>query len=331
MLLEKGQKLELAVDSTDLVEASSRPRYSVILPIYNEESCLREIVGRVGSAMDAMNTSYEIICVDDCSTDSTWSIIESLHSTRPSVKGVRFFRNFGHQIAVFAGISHTTGDYIAVLDADGQDPPELLPRMFQKCREGYDVVYAVRRNRKEHIGKRFAYALFYRFFRRLVPFDVPLDSGDFSVFTRSVASFISSRTEKKPFIRGLRSWHGGKQVAFEYDRQKRAAGEPKYTLLKLVMLALNASVSFSKIPLRVISLVGLIISPIAFLLGVILIILKLSVGINLSGWTSIATLIIFFGGIHLFVLGIIGEYIGDIFDEVKNRPVFLVEQKIGLD
>jgi dolichol-phosphate mannosyltransferase len=306
-------------------------QYSVIVPIYNEESCLREVVGRISKALDPLQATYEIICVDDCSQDSTWSIIQGLHADNASVKGLRFFRNFGHQIAVFAGIGHSKGEYIAVIDADGQDPPELLPQMFQKCREGYDVVYAVRRKRKEHLAKRLAYTLFYRFFKLIVPFEVPLDSGDFSVFSRPVARFIASRTEKRPFIRGLRSWHGGKQAAFEYERQKRASGEPKYTVFALVMLALNASVSFSKIPLRIISVAGLIISPIAFLLGIALVVLKLSVGVNLSGWTSIATLVIFFGGINLFVLGIIGEYLGDIFDEVKNRPVFLVEQKLGLD
>ena len=151
------------------------------------------------------------------------------------------------------------------------------------------------------------------------------------MFSRPVAAFISSRTEKRPFIRGLRSWHGGKQIAFEYERQKRAGGQPKYNLFALVMLALNASVSFSKLPLRIISVAGLIISPIAFLSGIGIVLLKLLVGVNLSGWTSIATLVIFFGGVNLFVLGILGEYVGDIFDEVKNRPVFLVDQTRGFD
>ena len=306
-------------------------RYSVILPIYNEESCLREVVERIVKALDLSGEPYEIICVDDCSKDSTWPIISEIHRTNASVKGIHFIRNFGHQIGIFAGIKHCKGEYIAVLDADGQDPPELLPQMFQKCRQGYDVVYAVRRKRKEHILKRMAYALFYRFFKVIVPFEVPLDSGDFSVFSRSVADFLSSRTEKKPFIRGLRSWHGGKQAAFEYERQKRLSGDPKYTLLKLIMLALNASISFSKVPLRLISITGIIISGIAFLAGMAILVMKFTAGINLIGWTSTAFLIMFFGGLNLFVLGIIGEYIGDIFDEVKNRPVFLIDQKLGID
>ena len=306
-------------------------RYSIILPIYNEESCLKEVITRICNVMEQMHEVYEIICVDDCSKDSTWAIIEQFHVKNHAIKGIHFLRNFGHQIGVFAGIKHSNGQYIAILDADGQDPPELLPDMFKKCREGYDVVYAVRRKRKENIFKRAAYALFYRFFKAIVPFEVPLDSGDFSVFSRAVADFISSRTEKRPFIRGLRSWHGGKQTAFEYDRQRRLSGEPKYTLLKLIMLALNASVSFSKVPLRLISISGIVMSLIAFLTGVGLIILRYTIGINLIGWTSTAALIIFFGGINLFVLGIIGEYIGDIFDEVKNRPIFLVDYKLGLE
>lgn len=306
-------------------------RYSIILPIYNEESCLKEVLGRICNTMEQLNEVYEVICIDDCSKDSTWSIIQQVNSQNAAVKGIHFLRNFGHQIGVFAGIKHSKGQYIAILDADGQDPPELLPDMFKKCREGFDVVYAVRRKRKENIFKRTAYALFYRFFRAIVPFEVPLDSGDFSVFSRPVADFISSRTEKRPFIRGLRSWHGGKQTAFEYERQRRLSGEPKYTLFKLVMLALNASISFSKVPLRLISISGMLMSVVAFLAGIGLIILRYTIGVNLIGWTSTAALIIFFGGINLFVLGIIGEYIGDIFDEVKNRPVFLVDYKLGLD
>ena len=306
-------------------------KYSIILPIYNEESCLKEVLLRICGVMDKMNEVYEVLCIDDCSKDSTWQIITEMHGFNGAVKGIHFLRNFGHQIGVFAGIKHSQGQYIAILDADGQDPPELLPEMFGKCREGYDVVYAVRKKRKENIFKRTAYALFYRFFRAIVPFEVPLDSGDFSVFSRPVANFISSRTEKRPFIRGLRSWHGGKQIAFEYERQKRLSGEPKYTFIKLVMLALNASVSFSKAPLRMISISGISIAVVAFISGISLVVLKFTHGIDLLGWTSTAALIMFFGGLNLFVLGIIGEYVGDIFDEVKNRPTFLIDQKLGLE
>ena len=303
---------------------------SVVYPVFNEESCLRDVIQRTIKALDSTGQPYEIICVDDCSTDSSWKIIQELHQANNAVKGARFLRNFGHQIGVYAGIKYTTGDYVAVLDADGQDPPELLPEMFQKCREGYEVVYAVRRKRKEGLLKRAAYALFYRFYKMIVPFQVPLDSGDFSVFSRSVANFISSRTEKRPFIRGLRSWHGGKQFAFEYERQRRLAGETKYSLLKLFMLAINASISFSKIPLRIISILGIVTSFMALIGGIAILVMKFISGINLIGWTSTAVLIMFFGGLNLFVLGIIGEYIGDIFDEVKNRPAFLIDQTIGL-
>jgi len=311
------------------MHTSNNCDYSVIFPIYNEESCLKEVIQRSIDALEPLCQPYEIICIDDCSTDSSWSIIQEFHRKHPQVKGLRFLRNFGHQIGVFAGIKHSSGKYVAVLDADGQDPPELLPPMFKKCQEGYDVVYAVRRKRKENVFKRIAYALFYRFFKLIVPFKVPLDSGDFSVFSRNVANFISERTEKKPFIRGLRSWHGGKQCGFEYERQSRLSGPPKYTFIKLILLALNASISFSKIPLRIISILGMFISVLAFLGGIIIIILRFINAFDLLGWASTAILIMFFGGINLFVLGIVGEYIGDIFDEVKNRPTFLADERLG--
>jgi glycosyltransferase involved in cell wall biosynthesis len=303
---------------------------SVIYPVFNEESCLRNVLERTIQALDSTSQPYEIICIDDASTDSSWTIIQEFHKINNAVKGIKFQRNFGHQIGVYAGIKYATGSYVAILDADGQDPPELLPEMFQKCQEGYEVVYAVRRNRKENFLKRACYALFYRFYKLISPFQVPLDSGDFSVFSRSVANFISSRTEKNPFIRGLRSWHGGKQFAFEYDRQSRLSGKTKYSLLKLFLLAINASISFSKIPLRVISILGIFISLGALLSGITILAMKFINNIDLIGWTSTAILIIFFGGLNLFVLGIIGEYIGDIFDEVKNRPLFLINDTIGL-
>ncbi len=304
--------------------------YSVIFPVHNEEAVFAEILKRTVSVLEGLRERYEIICVDDSSTDGSWNIIEIFHRENPQVKGIKFSRNFGHQSAIYAGIKHCTGEYVAVLDADGQDPPELLPKFFTKCREGYDVVYAIRKKRKENILKRMNYKLFYIFYQAIVPFNVPLDSGDFSVFTKKVAVFIQSLNERNPFIRGLRSWHGGKQCGIEYERQGRLAGKTKYSFYKLLLLALNASVTFSKVPLRVISLSGIVISIASFIFGATLIIQKIIIGINLPGWTSIATLIIFFGGINLFVLGIIGEYIGHIFDEVKGRPSFLIEETIGL-
>lgn len=308
---------------------NTTPIYSVIFPVHNENAILAEILKRTIVVLEGLRESYEIICVDDYSIDGSWGIIEELHRQNPYLKGIKFSRNFGHQSAIYAGIKHCTGDYIAVLDSDGQDPPELLPKFFAKCREGYDVVYAIRKKRKENILKRAAYKTFYVFYRAIVPFDAPLDSGDFSVFTKKVAAFIQSLSERNPFIRGLRSWHGGKQCGIEYERQSRLAGKTKYSFYKLLLLALNASITFSKVPLRVISLSGIAISIVSFIFGATLIIQKMIVGINLPGWTSVATLIIFFGGINLFVLGIIGEYIGHIFDEVKGRPSFLIDETVG--
>jgi len=306
------------------------PQYSVILPVYNEESCLVDVLTRLENALTGAGTSYEVLCVDDGSTDSSWSIVERFYGRNTAFKGIKFQRNFGHQLAVYAGIKLSKGNYVAVLDADGQDPPELLPQLFKKCEEGYDVVYAVRKKRKENCLKRLGYHLFYRFYQSIVPFKTPLDAGDFSVFSRGVADFIKSRTEKNPFIRGLRSWHGGKQCGFEYERQSRVLGKSKYTYLKLFFLAINASISFSKAPLRVVSTFGIVMAFLAMSAGIVIIALKIVKGINPSGWASIAVMIVFFSGINFFILGVIGEYIGHIFDEVKNRPPFLIERTLGV-
>ncbi|MDP2654114.1 MAG: glycosyltransferase family 2 protein [Candidatus Omnitrophota bacterium] len=305
--------------------------YGVVLPVYNEEACLRDIVQRVETALKTLGKDYEIILVDDGSSDNTWPIIEHLHTGNQRVKGIRFLRNFGHQTAIFAGLSKCRSRYIAVMDADGQDPPEILPELFKTCAQGYDVVYAVRKNRKEGFLKRFAYRLFYRCFQRIVSFQVPLDSGDFSVFTREVAQFIRALPEKNPFIRGLRSWYGGKQIGVAFERQKRIAGKPKYGFLKLFHLAVTASISFSKFPLKLISGTGICLSLASFLTGLLILAYKILNGIAPWGWTSTTILIIFFGGLNLFVLGIIGEYIGAIYDEVKNRPNYLIGKSIGFD
>ncbi len=304
--------------------------YSVILPVFNEESCLEDILRRVLHSLDSLQEPYEIICIDDGSTDSSWDIIQSLHKEFPHIKGIKFLRNFGHQNAFYAGIKYCTGEYIALLDADGQDPPEILPQFFAKCREGYDVVYAIREKRKEIIFKRVCYALFYRFYKFIVPFNVPINSGDFSVFNRNVADFLCSLYEKEPFLRGLRSWYGGKQIGIQYERHKRLAGKPKYTLTKLILLAINASITFSKIPLRFISVTGILLSLLSIVCGIYLVLREMLTGADILGWSSTSTLIVFFGGLQLFVLGIIGEYIGNIFDEVKNRPHFLIDQSLGL-
>ena len=303
--------------------------YSVVIPVFNEESCVEIVLKDILQSIEPLGKDYEIICVDDCSTDSSWEIISSFSQKHPQIKGIRFSRNFGHQLAVHAGIKQSTGKYVAVLDADGQDPPEILPDMFKKCENGYDVVYAIRTQRKEAYLKKAAYKLFYIIYKKIVPFYVPVDSGDFAVFTQKIAKFIGSLDEKKPFIRGLRNYYGGKQIGYEYERKKRISGKTKYSLFKLILLALNGATTFSKIPLRLISIFGITISLASFLSGLYLLLRKLTVGIDLLGWTSTTILIIFFGGLNMLVLGIIGEYIGDIFDETKNRPPYLIDQHVG--
>ncbi len=311
--------------------SDQRVTISVVLPVFNEQDVLPGLLNELVEHLSEVSGGYEIICVDDHSTDDTWSIINAQHQTNPHIKGVRFRRNFGHQLAIFAGIRQTRGEFVGVMDADGQDPPAVLMEMFHKCQDDYDVVYAVRTNRKESFFKRCAYALFYRFYKLIIPFPVPLDSGDFSVFRRAVADFIAELEEHRPFIRGLRSWYGGQQIGIEYDRPERRSGDTKYSVVKLMLLGLNGAVSFSKVPLRLISVLGIIVSFLSFIYGLYLLALKLTAGINLLGWTSTTVLIVFFGGLNLFVVGIIGEYIGDIFEEVKRRPAFLVDQSVGIN
>ena len=305
--------------------------FSVILPIFNEGNCLVSILERIKKTLEAMNKNFEIICVDDGSVDGTWDIIGEFSQSNRNIKGIRFQRNFGHQIAIYAGIQQSSGQYIAILDADGQDPPELLPKLFQECMKGYDVVYTIRKKRKESLLKRVSYKLFYRFYKFIVPFTVPLDSGDFGVFNRQLADFIKDLPEKTPFIRGLRSWYGGRQLGVEYEREGRLKGIPKYSFIKLILLAVNASFSFSKLPLRVFAILGILISIASAIYGLSLLIIRLLFGKGIFpwGWTTMILLIVFFGGLNLFAFGIIGEYIGNIFDEVKNRPRYLVRNTVG--
>lgn len=317
------------MDKNDIFKSKTGCVYSVILPIFNEEDCLKGFLHLLVKVFEEMGESYEIICVDDGSSDRSWAVLQEVCQKHSNVKSIKLKRNFGHQIAICAGLRNCRGDYVAILDADGQDPPEVLPRFFEKCREGYDVVYAVRRKRKENFIKKLCYKTFYRFYRAIVPFHVPLDAGDFSVISRKVVDFMNSLDEHNPFLRGLRSWYGGKQIGLEYERKKRTSGKTKYSYYKLLHLAVNASVSFSKFPLRLISFLGILISSLSLIAGLGLIVMKIVIGIHLVGWTSLAILVIFFGGLNLFVLGVMGEYIGSIFDEVKRRPLFIIEEKTG--
>ncbi len=305
--------------------------YSVIFPVYNEEDNISVLYARTKKVLQDLGGSYEIVCVNDGSTDGTPLLLQALHEKDKAVKVINFSRNFGHQNAVTAGLKYARGRSVAILDSDMQDPPEVLPRFFAKLDEGYDVVFAVRTQRKENLLKRMSYSLFYRFLKKIAEIDIPLDSGDFCVMKRRVVDSINMLPERNRFIRGLRSWVGFKQTGLAYERSERRAGESKYTLEKMFKLAFDGIFSFSYVPLQVMFTVGTI----SLLLSVVGIILAVYFRFfttfykQVPGFATTIILVMFVGGLQLFTLGLMGEYLRRIYDEIKNRPSFIVESTLG--
>lgn len=308
---------------------NSAKDYSVVIPVFNEEEVLESLYARLTRVCEKLAGSYEIIFVDDGSEDGSLALLKELHGRDGRIKIVQLSRNFGHQIALTAGLDSVSGDVVMVMDADLQDPPEVLPQFIEKWREGYDVVYAIRKERKEGVLKRAGYKLFYRGLRGLADIDIPLDTGDFCVMDRRVVSLLGQMPERRRFIRGIRSWVGLKQIGLEVERDRRYAGEAKYSLGKLWALAIDGVLSFSLLPLRMVTCMGLVISAFSLLCAVGLMVLKLSFGIPLQGWTSLAVAVLFLGGIQTMGVGIVGEYVGRIYDEVRQRPLYVVGDKIG--
>jgi len=309
---------------------------SVVIPILNEEENLDSLYKRLKAAADTWGDSWEIVFVDDGSTDEGVSLLHQLNKIDPRVKCVSFSRNFGHQTAVSAGLRYARGDAVVIMDADLQDPPEEVIHFVEKWRAGYQVVYGVRVKRKENALKRAAYYLFYRLLARLAPIKIPLDSGDFCLMDRVIVDRLNALPERNRFIRGLRSWIGYRQTGVTYERQGRFAGEVKYTFRKLIRLAADGIINFSYRPLQVIGGLGFVAALLSFVTLLFMFVAWLFDfkirGISVSqlpGYTSIVLSILFIGGIQLVSLGILGEYIGRIFDEVKRRPLFIVQSSIG--
>ncbi|MBC7895104.1 MAG: glycosyltransferase family 2 protein [Cytophagaceae bacterium] len=310
---------------------------SLVVPAYNEEDGIEELHRRVRNASPAWGEDWELVVVDDGSRDRTLEILEGLAATDPRVKVVSLSRNFGHQPAVTAGLNHATGSIVCVMDADLQDPPEELLPFIEKIREGYDVVYAIRTKRKEGLLKRLAYYTYYRALKRLATLDIPLDAGDFCVMRGEVVDAINSLPERNRFVRGLRTWVGFRQTGLAYERAARYAGEPKYTLRKLLGLASDGIVNFSYRPLQAIMLVGFFVGLIAVALGLVVLSQYLwnfaIAGYNpreARGWTSLILVLLFSSAVQLFCLGILGVYLGRLFEETKRRPVYLVKKRIGV-
>ena len=305
-------------------------QYSLILPIFNEQENLASLYTRLEKVMRQTKQSYEIIFINDGSTDDSRAILEALAKKNKAVKVVNFSRNFGHQIAVTAGLDYSQGEAVAILDADLQDPPEVLPPFFAKLAQGFDVVYAIRRHRKESVFKKLMYFLFYRLLRLVANISIPLDSGDFCVMSRRVVLLLKGLPERNRFIRGLRSWVGFEQTGVAYERQGRLAGKSKYTLAKMFKLAFDGIFSFSYIPLQLLTWSGFLFLLLAFLGIIITLYAKLFTNIFIPrGFPTTIIVILFIGGMNMFSLGIIGEYIGRIYDEVKQRQLYIVESKLN--
>jgi polyisoprenyl-phosphate glycosyltransferase len=309
-----------------------RPLLSIVMPAYNEQEVLGQTYQRfvsVRPTLEQLGLDHELVFVNDGSRDQTPTILDELAAADPHVRAVHLTRNFGHQAAISAGLSVARGDAVAVMDVDLQDPPEVLPDFISKWQEGNQVVYAIRRKRKEWFGKRLAYWAFYRMLAKISDLKIPLDSGDFCLMDRSAVDLLNNLPEKQRFVRGLRTWVGLKQVGVGYERQARQAGEPQYTFTSLVKLAMDGLVSFSSTPLRFVTRLGVLSALTAMLLGVWVLavtIVEWNVPNHKTprGWASTACLILLMSAVQLLSLGIIGEYLARIFQEVKGRPTFLI-------
>ncbi len=315
-----------ATGATELAErATGRPDVSVVLPVFNEHENLEELCERLISALAGAGADYELVFVDDGSTDASADVIRQLARRYGGITLIELSRNFGHQAAITAGMKHAAGQAIILMDSDLQDPPEVLPEMLDAWRQGTDVAFAVRRKRHEGTSKRAASFVFYRLLRFVANVDVPLDSGDFCLMDRKVVQHLNSLPERNRFLRGLRAWVGFTQAPVYYERHPRRAGVPKYRFRTLVKLALDGLLSFSTVPLRLAIYLGFLVcvGGVGYLAFAVI-----SHFVNQRvpvGWTSTVALILLLGGTQLLVLGVLGEYVARIYDESKKRPSYIIK------
>ncbi len=306
------------------------PHLSVVAPCFNEEEGLPEFCRRVAAACAAaVGTSFEIVLVNDGSRDGTWGVMRNLAANHPNIAAINLSRNYGHQIALTAGLQACRGERILIIDADLQDPPELLPQMMAAMDEGAEIVYGQRRKRDgETLFKSWTAALFYRLLRGLVDIDIPLDTGDFRLMSRRALDILNGMPEQFRFIRGMVSWIGLKQVPLVYDRGPRFAGATGYPLAKMVRFAFDAITGFSIMPLRIASYLGIAMGILSFgMIGYT--ILSWMLGSAIAGWTSLTTIVLVIGSTQLLVLGMFGEYLGRMYIETKRRPLFVIESVAG--
>lgn len=302
--------------------------FTIIVPVYNSKETLPRLLTEIDQVRKSENWNLELILVDDGSHDSSFEEIVRLSSEYPYIRGFRLSRNFGHQAAVMTGLELSRGEYVGIIDDDLQDPPSLLPRFFSRLDDGYDVAYGVRKKRKESFYKVASYKAFYHIIKALSEVDLPLDSGDFCVMNRKILENMLRLKERNPYIRGIRSWVGFRQIGIEYERQERAAGESGYTLKKLLSIASDGIFSFSNVPLRMTSYIGLMGLLVSVVYFSYILTKYLTVGMDVKGFTTTALLILFFGSLNLISMGIIGEYIARIYTESKNRPHAIIADEI---
>ena len=310
-----------------------KPLLSVVIPCLNEESALRETYRRLSAALTAPDIQVELVFVDDGSKDKTLEVLRELQFEDPRVRVVCLSRNFGHQIAITAGLEHAAGDAVAIIDADLQDPPEVLLEFVGKWLDGYDVVYGIRIEREgETAFKLWTAKAFYRLIGRLSDTAIPVDTGDFRLMDRRVVDALLSMPERDRFVRGMVSWLGFSQISVSYKRSARFAGQTKYPLFKMIKFAADGIVSFSVLPLRLATWIGFLASGLS-VLGIFVVLLERYFGVLglVRGWSSTVIAVLFIGGVQLVCMGIIGEYVGRIYGETKRRPLYVVRERIGFD
>jgi glycosyltransferase involved in cell wall biosynthesis len=310
---------------------SALPTYSIVIPIHNEQETLHELQRRLVEVILLLDGEAEVLLVDDGSTDLSFPLMLELHRLDPRFKVIQLARNFGHQLAITAGIDFATGDAVIVMDGDLQHPPELLPELADRWRDGYEVVYGVMTKRTEGWFKRATARTFYRVLQKLSSFDIPNAAGDFRLADRRVIEAFRAMPERNRFVRGMFAWLGFRQVAVPYAAPTRFAGSSKYTVRKMIRLATDGLISFSTRPLRLALDLGFVVSALSFLFGIASLITKFAGVLLVPGWLTIVLVTSFIGGIQLMVIGVVGEYVGRIYDEVKARPLYLVRDLRGLD
>ena len=306
-----------------------RPEVSLVIPIYNEEEVLPQLDKRLSEMLDVLGVDSEVVFVDDGSKDRSLELLRAMVAREPRYRALSFSRNFGHQRAITCGMDATRGKAVVVMDADLQDPPEVVVEMLAKWREGFDVVYGRRRSRKGETWFKLVTAkIFYRLFAAMIPIEVPLDAGDFRLMSRRVIVAMHELRETHRFVRGLVAWVGFKQAAVEYDRSARAAGETKYPLRKMLAFAFDGIASFSIFPLRLATYIGLVVGFASIVYGMSAIFAHFALNATVPGWTTTVVLVSFLFSVQLLVTGVLGEYIGRIYEQVKGRPLYIVGEHI---